>query len=215
MLLTVLYVVSLDAQTAEKMFIAMPEPILPVLDAAKRLELTENYKAGLKAEIKTQLEDTCVLLRMTDEYLQVRNSNSNWEMILLPLVNDSKVICLIRTVCIPVCDSKLEFYTTNWKKLDADLFFTFADKIYFLKDDINLDDNEIRNDLIPLDISLMELRYDPDKQELLQYYNTPRYLSSDEQEKVKRYLKEIPAVFKWNKSRFEIIGENRQIKVFN
>jgi len=109
---------------------------------------------------------------------------------------------LIQTVCAPVCDSRIEFYTTSWKKLAASVFVTLAGKNDFLKDSINPDNEEVKNALIPLDISLMQLHYDPDKKELQQNFTTPEYLSKPDRIKAMPYLKETPKRFKWNLTRF-------------
>jgi len=110
---------------------------------------------------------------------------------------------VIRTACAPVCDSYLAFYTVNWKQLNSNAFITPAKKDRFIKADINPDEQEVRNALIPLDISLMQFQYNPDTRELLQYYNTPQYLSAGDKEKATPYLKDTPVVFKWNQNRFE------------
>lgn len=188
------------AQTAEKLFASLPESMSLTWTETNRLELIELYKAGLTAAVENQLGDSCFLACMTGDYLQIREGKSSLEIIVLPMVNDSKVICLIHTVCAPICDSHLEFYTVNWKKLDSELFITPAGKARFIKDGIDIDG---QNALIPLDISLMQFRYDPDSRELLQYYHTPQYLSFDDREKAAPYLKDEPVVFKWNRTRFE------------
>ena len=188
------------AQTAEKLFASLPESMSLTWTETNRLELIELYKAGLTAAVENQLGDSCFLACMTDDYLQIREGKSSLEIIVLPMVNDSKVICLIHTVCAPICDSHLAFYTVNWKKLDNSVFITPAGKARFIKDGIDIDG---QNALIPLDISLMQFRYDPDSRELLQYYHTPQYLSFDDREKAAPCLKDEPVVFKWNLTRFE------------
>jgi hypothetical protein len=193
----------LPAQTVEKVFTSMPKSMLPTLTEINRLELTELYKDGLTAAVENQMGDSCFLVRMTDDYLQIQEDKSSLELIVLQMVNDSKVVCLIRTVCAPACDSHLEFYTVHWKKLNADVFITPAGEKQFIKDGINLNEQKVRNALIPLDISLMQFRYDPDRHRLLQYYNTPQYLSANDREKAAPYLKDAPVVFKWNQTRFE------------
>ena len=181
----------------------MPESMLLTLTEINRLELIELYKGELTAAVENQMGDSCFLTRMTDDYLQIQEGKSSLEIIILPMVNDSKVTGLIRTVCAPLCDSNLAFYTVNWKQLNTDIFITPAGKERFIKDGVNLDEQKVRNALIPLDISLMQFRYDPDTHELLQYYNTPQYLSADDREKAAPYLKNTPVVFIWNQSRFE------------
>ena len=167
------------------------------------MELVELYKGGLPATVQNQMNDSCFLIRMTDDYLQIQERKSSLEIFVLPMVNDSKVVGLIRTACAPVCDSYLSFYTINWKQLNTNVFITPAGENRFIKDGVDLDGQEVRDALIPLDISLMQFQYNPDTRELLQYYNTPQYLSSEDREKAAPYLKDTPVIFKWNQSRFE------------
>lgn len=203
LLLLVCLPLLMPAQTAEKLFLSIPESILLTLSGTSRLELVELYKGGLTAAVENQMGDSCFLLRMTDDYLQIQERKSSLELVVLSMMNDSKVICLIHTVCAPLCDSNLDFYTVNWKKLNTHVFITPAGKAQFIRDDVNRDEQSVRNALIPLDISLMQFHYNPDSHELLQYYHTPQYLSADDREKAMLYLKDAPLVFKWNQIRFE------------
>jgi len=194
----------IQAQTAEKLFISMPESMVLTLTELNRTELVELYKGGLPATVENQLGDSCRLIRMTDDYLQMQEGTSSMEIIVLPMVNDSKIICLIRTVCAPICDSNLSFYTVNWKQLNTNLFITPAGKEQFIKNGVNINVQETQNALIPLDISLMQYRYNPDTHELQQYYNTPQYLNADDRKKATPFLKDTPVRFKWDQIRFEI-----------
>ena len=193
----------LQGQTAAEMFIKLPESAFLPLTVANRTDLISLYKAGKNATVKNRLDDSCYLLRLTDDYLQIRAGNNTMELFLLPMINDSKTVGLIQTVCAPACDSHLEFYTTAWKKLSTPTFITLAGKYDFLKEGIRPEDEKVKNALIPLDISLMQLRYDPDNRELQQYYTTPDYLSEPERAGIKPYLNEVPKRFKWNFVRFE------------
>jgi len=193
----------IQAQTASELFTKLPESDFLPLTVSNRLDLIDLYKAGQNATVKNRFDDSCSIIRMTNNYLQIQTGKNTMELFLLPMINDTKIIGLIQTVCAPVCDSKLDFYTTSWKKLSASVFITFANKNDFLKEGINPEDEKVKNALIPLDISLMQLHYDPDKQELLQYYTTPDYLSVDDKENVMPYLTDAPKQFKWNQMRFE------------
>jgi len=193
----------LSAQTAEQLFISMPESLLLTLTKTNRMELVELYKGRLKATVENQMDDSCFLTRMTGDYLKIQEERSSLEIFILPMINDSKVVGLIRTVCAPVCDSNLSFYTVNWKPLNTNAFITPAGKERFIKESVNLDGQKVRNALIPLDISLMQFQYNPDTRELSQYYNTPQYLSIEDREKAMPYLKDKPIVFKWNQTQFK------------
>jgi len=192
-----------QAQTVSELFVSLPESTLLILPAPDRMDLIDLYKAKKEATVKNFLGDSCSILSMTDNYLQFSTGKNTVELFLLPMINDSKIVGLIQTVCAPVCDSRIEFYTTSWKKLATSIFVTFAGKYDFLKEGIHPEDESVKNALIPLDISLMQLYYDPDKQELHQYYTTPEYLSDVDKTKVKQYLIEEPKLFKWNLTRFK------------
>ena len=193
----------INAQTISELFVKSSEQEFLTLTANNRLDLIDMYKAGRKAVVKNLLDDTCSLVRLTDNYLQIKVGENTTEIFLLPMINDSKVVGLIQTVCAPVCDSRLEFFTTTWKKMDNSTFITLAEKNDFIKKGINPEDENIKNALVPLDISLMKLRYEPDKQELHQFYTTPEYLSETDMEKATPYLTGTPKLFKWNQIRFE------------
>jgi hypothetical protein len=195
--------ISVKGQTTGEIFASMSEPLLTPLTLTNRLDLVDLFNAGRKAEVKNLLGDTCFLTKLTDNYLQIRVGNAGLELVLLPLVNDSKIICLIHTIYAPIADSFLEFYTPAGKKLNTDLFISPAGKAAFIKDGVDPNEQTVRNALIPLDIALTQFRYDPEKEELLQSYNTPEYLSGEEREKATPYLKETPLIFKWNQIRFE------------
>jgi len=203
LLLLSLAVLRIQGQTASELFVKMPEPEFLPLTASDRMDLIDLYKAGEKASVKNRFDDSCSIVRMTNDYLQIQTGGNTTELFLLPMINDSKIIGLIQTVCAPVCDSYLEFYTTSWKKLSTPAFITFAGKYDFLKEGVNPKDEKVKNALIPLDIFLMQLHYDPDNQELQQDYTTPDYLSGTDKAQVIQYLTGTPKRFKWNQMRFE------------
>ena len=192
-----------QGQTISELFVKLPESAILSLTVSDRLDLIDLYKAGEKATVKNRFEDSCSMLCLTDDYLQIQIGKNTMELFLLPMINDSKIVGLIQTVCAPVCDSYLEFYTTAWKKLATSVFITFADKYDFLKDGVHPEDEKVKNALIPLDISLMKLHYDPELQEIQQFYTAPDYLSETDRAQVLPYLIESTKRFKWNQIRFE------------
>jgi hypothetical protein len=191
------------SQTVADVFLTLPESAFLTLSENNRLDLIDLYKADQKAGVKNQLGDSCFLVKLTDNFLQMENGNITFELLLLPMVNDSKIVCLIQTLCAPVCDSQLAFYTTNWKPLDANIFISLADKYKFIKDEVDLEEQKVQNILISLDLPFMQLHYDLENQVLLQNYNTPQYLSEDDRKKVQPYLKESPIKYRWNRIKFE------------
>jgi len=190
-------------QTVSELFVKLPESTFLTLTVSDRLDLIDLYKEGKQVVVKNRFEDSCLMLRLTDDYLQIQTGNNTMELFLLPMINDSKIVGLIQTVCAPVCDSQLEFFTTTWKKLTTSAFISLAAKHDFLKEGFHQEEEKVRNALIPLDIALMRLQYDPEKQELHQFYTTPDYLGETDRAKAMPFLTAIPKRFKWTLTRFE------------
>lgn len=193
---------TLQAQTAVEVFNQIPAEIPLTLTSENRLDLVDLYNAKREAIVKNPLGDSCTLVKLTNDYLQLQWDNNTLDFIMLPMINDSKLICLIHTTCAPICDSRIEFYSTNWKKLDSEALITLVDKSWFIKEGTDINDQRVHNALIPLDIDLMQFQYDPENLELSQHYNTPEYISVEEKKTVEVFLKTEPKKFKWNKTRF-------------
>lgn len=193
----------IHSQNAAAYFASMPGDLIPELEPNRRKDLIDLYQDNQKAAIRNNLNGLAVLEKLSSDYLLLQTDSSRLEIILLTMINDSKMLCTIETRCAPVCDSRIAFYTVDWKKLDSNLFITPVNTSYFLKEDENASNPEFAAALTNLDIELMEFRYDPDTRSLAQIYNTPRYLANEEYKKVKPFLKEAPYVFRWKQIRFE------------
>jgi Protein of unknown function (DUF3256). len=190
------------SQNMENLFLSMPSEIIPTINQSKRLDLLDLYKAGKKSEIRDLLGGVNVLTVFQDDFMRIETGTHSLELISLPMVNDSRLLLVIKTVCGPVCDSELSFYSVQWKKLDAELFLNPADKDWFVLEGADLNDPMVKNALLSLDISLMKFSYDPEMKQLIQEYQTPEYLDLEQQEKVKKYLKQEPKIYRWNGIRF-------------
>ena len=187
-------ITSLNAQTVKEAFITFPDPSLLALNTNARLDLIDLYQANQSAVIENDLGDSIFIRQMQNDYIHIQSGNSDTEIIILSMINESKVICVVQTISTPVQDSNLEFYTTNWKKLDSKAFINPVDKSWFLKES---------DDFPALDISLMKFHYNPEKQILSQTYTTPSYLSFEDQKRIEGHIKEENKEYKWNGIQFE------------
>jgi hypothetical protein len=188
---------SLNAQTVKEVFISFPESEMLLLSANARMDLVDLYLNNRPAVVNNNFEDSVSLVQMTDDYLKFESGNSTTEIILLHLVNESQIVCFIQTVCAPVCDSQLEFYTVSWKKLNSETFIHPVGVSGFIEE------NET---LSVLDIPLMEFHYNPEKQRLIQTYNTPSYLSLEDKKIIEPYIKETEREYQWDGLKFEEIN---------
>ena len=194
---------SMSAQNITALFISMPDDIMPTLRTIQKTELTELYKDNKAAIIKDNFGTPVYIREMTDEYIRIQSDSTSFEMMLLSLVNDSKIICTTYTACAPVCDSRIRFYTTDWKALDTNSFINIADASWFIKGDTDLSNEQFLIAQSSLDMDLMEFKLNPEEQTLTQIYNTPSYLNKNDYQKVQPYLKGEPKVYRWNKLQFK------------
>lgn len=205
-LLPVIFFIGMWAYAQENlslMFIEMPDDILLGVSAGQRAELVANPdSAGLiVATGLSRIERTAPL---TEDYISLKTSDAGTlEIMLLPLVNNTSIVGVIRTVCGKVCDSRIDFYTTDWKPLDQPDLFPVTDKSLFLKQDVDTASEDYQNAVAVLDMTPVKLSYSPEKQEITARYDIEGYLSSVDYKLLEPYLTKEPKVYKWDKFSFK------------
>lgn len=110
---------NLQAQNIRDIFGKMPEELLigvsdnnKVLLTADTMAITIPYTMG---EISKKHQSDTELLLQTSEV-------GTTQIKLLPVATDSTVVCVIKTVCSPYCDSHISFYSTSWQPLPTSDF---------------------------------------------------------------------------------------------
>lgn len=206
-LLTILLCVSvwgMKAQQMDAVFVAMPDQYVPQLENAWRKDLIDLYNTGKEAKLKNTMNGFSTLKKLTDDYLLLQvTDRSTVEMKLLPLVNDTYVVCMITTVYGPVPDSQVEFFTTDWKPLEAADLYTPVSAEWFIKDNADKNSISFTEATTRLDMDLRKYSLSPDNQTLTVEYTTPQYLSQAERKRVESFLKNAPKVYTWEKFHFK------------
>lgn len=192
------------AQEMDALFVAMPNQNIPQLDDAWRKDLVDLYKSGKEAKLKNTMNGISVLQKLTPDYLLLQTTErSTVEMKLLPLVNDTYVLCMITTINGPVSDSRVDFFTTDWKPLNSSDLFTPVSTDWFIKEGVDRDDVAFIEATSRLDMDLIQYSLSPDNLTLTATYTTPLYLEKEARDKLKPFLKENPKVFTWEKFHFK------------
>nr|WP_129735207.1 DUF3256 family protein [Parabacteroides goldsteinii] len=192
------------AQEMDALFISMPDQNIPQLENAWRKDLVDLYKSGKDATLKNTMNGSSSLKKLTSDYLLLQaTERSSIEMKLLPLVNNTNVICMIRTVNGPVADSQIEFFTTDWQPLAVSDLFTPVDADWFIKDDTDKNSNAFQDAASRLDMDLIQYTLSPDNLTLTATYTTPLYLSKEDRKAVIPFIKESPKVYTWEKYHFK------------
>ncbi|MDR2628238.1 MAG: DUF3256 family protein [Dysgonamonadaceae bacterium] len=194
---------TVQTQEISVYFLSMPpgEWMLP-LDAGRKKELVNAYREASPAQTKNLFNDTILLQQMTDNYLSIHSGASRTEMALLTMSNYSKLICVIHTICAPVCDSRISFYSTDWKRLDTDDFFVPEKISYFLTETPDDQGTAAAQSLLS-EISLMQYHINPEDLSLVQTYNTPQYLDKETARQIEPYLKKTSRIFYWMKNHYK------------
>lgn len=193
----------MKSQDIASVFTSIPDKMILPVDSMSRLDIVDLYRAGRVAQVVNSFEDTTRMVSLKENSLSLQVGNLRFDLALLPMINDSKIICVIKTVCAPVCDSKVSFYTTEWKELESKIFFTPVTGKWFLSEGTDHDNVYFAEVDASLDMSFMHFTFEEGGLQLVQTYNTPQYLSSDMQKKADKYLKKEPKKFTWNKIKYE------------
>lgn len=99
---------------------AMPESVVPYLNAEQLAELGKFTDGENSASVKNALNGTTSVDTLSHDFAVLRlNSVTDMQVRLLPLGDTAQVVCVIKTVNKPVAESSINFYTTDWKRLDS------------------------------------------------------------------------------------------------
>lgn len=203
-ILLCVFVWGMKAQEMDAVFVAMPDQYVPQLENAWRKDLIDLYNSGKEAKLKNTMNGFSTLKKLTDDYLLLQvTDRSTVEMKLLPLVNNTYVVCMITTVYGPVPDSQVEFFTTDWKPLNAADLYTPVSAEWFIKDDADKSRIAFIEATTRLDMDLRKYSLSPDNQMLTEEYTTPQSLSEAERKRVEPFLKNEPKVYTWEKFHFK------------
>lgn len=203
-LLFIGFAVCLKAQKMEDVFVKMPDNIIVQLEEAWRKDLVDLFKSGKAATLENTMQGKSVLLKLTDDYLLLQSTErSTIELKLLPLINDTYIICVIETVCAPIADSRLCFYTTEWQMLSSDELFIPVSEDWFYQEDVDRLSPEFVDVKSRLDMYLVKYSLSAEHTMLTAEYTTPQYLDEEYREKAKSILKSVPKTYEWKSGRFE------------
>ena len=192
------------AQEMETVFVTMPDQYIPQLENAWKKDLVDLYNSGKEAQLKNTMNGTSTLKKMTSDYLLLEvTSRSTVEMKLLPLVNNTNIVCLVTTVDGPVSDSRIAFFTTEWEPLNASDLYTPVSSDWFIKEGVDKNSVSFIEAMTLLDMNMQKLSLSPDSQTLTVAYTTPRYLGVEDRNMVVPFLKNESKVLTWEKFHFK------------
>lgn len=193
----------ISAQELQSIFLSMPENLILGLEATERDKLTANTSDTTQISVIRSKGSNIKRLAISPDYISLQTSEAGTIQIkLLPLINESKIICVVRTVCGEICDSQLQFYTTKWIPIEQNLF-PRINKDWFIKTDADRDGQDFKNAYAALDMTPTKIELSPSSTEAKVFYDIKSYLSEDDYKKIQPFLTEEPKILEWDKVSFK------------
>ena len=196
-------VMSVVAQDMKTVFVAMPDSVTPLLTKVNREDCIDFLDSNMKAVVKNRFGNVAEMKVLTDDYVLMQTSEvGTLEMKLLPLADSTKVICMVKTVNVPVADSSVRFYTSDWsQQLDVKEFLQLPSMDAFFLPNDSLKDEAILTRK-KADMHLMKAQLSKEDTSLTFTYTTPDYLNEEDREKLSPHLRKEPIVLRWSEGIF-------------
>lgn len=191
---------AVQAQNISPLVIAMPDDMLigVTLDQRKLLIAPENDTTAIS--VVNAMGDTVTRLGFSEDFISLQTSKiGNLQVKLLPLVNNTQIIGVITTVCGPACDSKINFYTTDWEPLTQTDLFPQISKDNFIKNGVDRTAEGFQNAYATLDMTPVKLDFSAIGQNVTAIYDIKKYLSKQDYEQLLPFLKDAPVTYTWDK----------------
>ena len=176
---------------AKDVFAAAPDSIFPLLTTNNRLDCIDLIENNMKATVKNKLEQKAEMTTLTDSYLQIKPIERS--VVEIKMLNDS-VFCLINTCLGLAPDSRISFFTHDWKPYKTTFPMPHATDFWTSVPDSLARDADFaqrsQEDLLLIQISAYK-----ESTELTLTIQTSE-LSGKEKEIAQKYVK--PLRYKWN-----------------
>lgn len=183
------------------------------------LEMPRNIIYGLTVDMKesllndptdtTKFVSTAIYEKIerkaigTDYILLKTSEVGTTEIKLLPLVNGSKIVCLIQSVCDNICDSKISFYTDKWVAIDGTELIPEKEVNWFIKEDADKSSEKYTQAINSLNMTPMKATFSADENAISITFDPKGFMSREDYQLLEPFLTKAPKVLKWDKSKFK------------
>lgn len=189
---------SVFSQKIDDVFKTMPNNIFPGLSDGNRTMLLVDTG---KTVITYPLGNIEKLAHSVD-FLKIKTSDAGTTQIkLLPLINNTQIICLITTVCAKACDSNIRFYSTDWEELDANPLLPEISPETFFDESKNNSENYKFALSLP-DIYPISAEFENGSNTLTLKLDVEKYLSNQQLAEIKPFMKSDTVKLTWNNTSF-------------
>ena len=179
---------------------AMPDSMVRYLNATKRAEMVDFYHMGVKAETFNLLSTSTVMDSLTNNYADVRLSESSrMQLSLLPLEDGDTLLCVVTTFLGEAPESVVRFYDLSWHSLDHHQYIDDVSPVSLMSRPDTMSVEEYDRRVLLIDPVMIGAEMSADGQSLELSLSTP-LLSRQEREEASAIL--VQRKLKWNGKKF-------------
>jgi len=197
-------VMTASAQDMKNIILTMPESIIYGLEASEKNLLAGGLDDTTKLVVERSKLGQIIRQSVSQDFISLKTSDAGTtEIKLLSLINDSKIICVIKTVCAKACDSQIQFYTTKWTPIPQGDLLPEINKDSFIEPNVDKNSQEFINTYSSLDMNPIRMELSATDTSLKVYYDIKGYLNDEDYKKAEPFLIENPKIFYWDKSAYK------------
>ena len=187
-----------EAQQVGDLFKEMPPELHPgVSEENKTMQLVDSGKTTVPYPLGEIVKEA-----YGNDYLRLQTSKiGTLQLKLLPVSEDSVVVCLIKTVCGNVCDSHISFYTSEWKKLGKEAFLPTISAEIFLNSSQKKSENDKYAVSLP-DIYPISATFNETGTDLTLTFHYKERLAEEQIQQLEPLLKGDSLVLTWKNGSF-------------
>lgn len=185
--------------SAAGVFTSAPSEIFPLLDRNARLDMYDYFTGGFENSTANALKGESRITAMSPMSMSIdMTPASTCEISLLPTVGGDTIVALITTVMTPVPDSHIKFYDRKWSELAVKKYISLPDLDDWLT---NAGKKAFATVTETIPFMLTSFAYNPENRSLTLTDNTGKFLSEEDYETMKPYLRE-KITYVWNGKKF-------------
>lgn len=193
----------IQAQDMKSVFINMPDSISSLFTKVNRADFADFLESNMRAQVKNKFGNMSEMKTLTKDYLLLEStSSSTLQMKLLPVNDSVHVVCVVNTINGPAADSEISFYSTDWKELPVDTYFSYPSVDLFFQTGDSIDTEKFEVARSKADMNLMKATLSPENETLSLAYTTIDYLDKESAKELNVFLKEQPIMYEWKGNRF-------------
>lgn len=188
--------ITMMAQQVCKMWVSMPASVAGALEKSGRQELLDLKQMKKTAAIAGPLGEKCSIDTLTADFLSVRmNDVYTLQMKMLPTSSGDSLLCLVQTYAGPQPESRIAFYSPDWKALSMPQMHLDVD----LQRPDTMSEGEFNKLQALFDPKLISLSLSPSTAELVVALS-PAVISEEEKANIK--LLKLQNKLNWNGKTF-------------